>query len=392
MFPEITSRIRDLFAPPGSLSITNPNAGEPSEGKDYSYNSGNLEALTTEWYWRNGYFNIANALGAGAGALMVRVSASTLHSAMNHSVVWACNRIISETVGFIPLVMLQAERAEGVKEPRARSTRCFRRFKNAPNDEMTAMGFRETLTSHCVLQGNAYAQIIRRSGTGVAMELQPAAAEPGPRPGGTEASQLVYVVKDGQRAGEDVTQSCQQNKPQDILHIRGIGYDGTVAASRSSRWRASRSGPRSRPRRTWATSSPAAAGCRTSSRWRRSSKRTEDFDRFRADWETDLRGRRTKRRSSKTTSSTSRSASARKDSQLLETRLFDIHEICRWFGVPPHLVGDLSRATFSNIEQLALEFVKLTLVSLAHALGAGTLALRPDAGRKRRRAISGSTT
>ena len=38
-----------------------------------------------------------------------------------------------------------------------------------------------------------------------------------------------------------------------------------------------------------------------------------------------------------------------------------IHEICRWFGVPPHLVGDLSRATFSNIEQLALEFVKLTL-------------------------------
>ena len=35
---------------------------------------------------------------------------------------------------------------------------------DAPSDEMTAMGFRETLTSHCVLQGNAYAQIIRRSG------------------------------------------------------------------------------------------------------------------------------------------------------------------------------------------------------------------------------------
>src|SRR5207248_3901802 len=49
------------------------------------------------------------------------------------------------------------------------------------------------------------------------------------------------------------------------------------------------------------------------------------------------------------------------DSQMLESRLFGIHEICRWFLVSPHLVGDLSRATFSNIEQLALEFVKMTL-------------------------------
>jgi HK97 family phage portal protein len=49
------------------------------------------------------------------------------------------------------------------------------------------------------------------------------------------------------------------------------------------------------------------------------------------------------------------------DSQMLQTRLFDINEICRWFSVSPHLVGDLSKATFSNIEELALQFVKLTL-------------------------------
>jgi HK97 family phage portal protein len=49
------------------------------------------------------------------------------------------------------------------------------------------------------------------------------------------------------------------------------------------------------------------------------------------------------------------------DQQMLESRLFDIHEICRWFLMSPHLVGDLSRATFSNIEQLALEFVKVTM-------------------------------
>ena len=49
------------------------------------------------------------------------------------------------------------------------------------------------------------------------------------------------------------------------------------------------------------------------------------------------------------------------DAQLIETRLFDIHEICRWFLMSPHLVGDLSRATFSNIEELFLEFSSVTM-------------------------------
>ncbi len=50
-----------------------------------------------------------------------------------------------------------------------------------------------------------------------------------------------------------------------------------------------------------------------------------------------------------------------KDAQMLETRQFSVPEICRWFRISPHLAGDLSRATFANIEQLALEFVNFTL-------------------------------
>jgi HK97 family phage portal protein len=46
---------------------------------------------------------------------------------------------------------------------------------------------------------------------------------------------------------------------------------------------------------------------------------------------------------------------------MLETRQFSVPEICRWFRISPHLAGDLSNATFSNIEQLALEFVNFTL-------------------------------
>lgn len=47
--------------------------------------------------------------------------------------------------------------------------------------------------------------------------------------------------------------------------------------------------------------------------------------------------------------------------QFLETRKFQINEITRIYRVPPHMVGDLEKSSFSNIEQQSLEFVKYTL-------------------------------
>jgi hypothetical protein len=46
------------------------------------------------------------------------------------------------------------------------------------------------------------------------------------------------------------------------------------------------------------------------------------------------------------------------DAQFLETRKFQVREIARWFGVPPHKIGDLEQATFSNIEHQSIEFVQ----------------------------------
>ena len=53
------------------------------------------------------------------------------------------------------------------------------------------------------------------------------------------------------------------------------------------------------------------------------------------------------------------------DSQLLESRQFAVTEVCRIFGVPPHLVFDLSHATFSNIEQQNMEFVQTGLLPIS---------------------------
>jgi HK97 family phage portal protein len=52
---------------------------------------------------------------------------------------------------------------------------------------------------------------------------------------------------------------------------------------------------------------------------------------------------------------------APEDAQFLQTRQFSIQDIARWFNLPPHMLGDLSRATFSNIEHQDLQFVKYTL-------------------------------
>ncbi|MDQ2925963.1 MAG: phage portal protein [Acidobacteriota bacterium] len=151
MFPEITSRLKGLLDGFGSkpVSLDLKAAGGFS-----------FDAVNVGGYARNGYPGLYSILSGGMPAWSGEVV--SLETALNHSVVWACTRIISESTGFIPLVMVQQK--NGVKNP-ALDHPMFSAMRNAPSDEMTAMTFRETLTSHCLLQGNAYAQIFRRAVT-----------------------------------------------------------------------------------------------------------------------------------------------------------------------------------------------------------------------------------
>jgi HK97 family phage portal protein len=308
---------------------------------------------SNEWYLRNGYRNIYNALGGGSRSWSgEHVS---LHSALNHSVVWACNRVISETVGFLPCIMMQQK--ENEKLP-AQAHPMYSALKNAPNDQMSAMGFSETMTSHCVLRGNAYAQIARRSGTGVAMEMYPLHPDK-VVPGLDGSGRLVYVVKDGNAAEKTFT--VERGKPHDIFHMRGIGDDGLVGYSVLHMARQSFGTAIATERNIgnfYARGGRLPYNLKLNQRF----ANDEDAKKFRGDWE------ETYNQPHKTPIlepwvDYQQTGISLKDQQMLESRLFGINEICRWFLVSPHLVGDLSKATFSNIEQLALEFVKLTLAS-----------------------------
>lgn len=284
-------------------------------------------------------------------------------SAQNLSVVWACERVISESIAFMPLAMMRETPkgkfpANGGEVP---AHPMYQALHNAPNEEMTTMGFRETLTAHCVLGGNAYSQIIRRSGTGVAMELYPLMPSQ-VTPDRDKERKLVYVVKQGNSPSK--TYTVERNKPHDILHIRGLGSDGIKGHSVITMARQSLGLAQSAEKyvsKFYANGGRVPYHIEMEKRF----ASDQDFQRWANDWRKaygsvdNFHVAPIAEQGMKLV----KDGLSPQEFQFLETRQFSIPEICRWFLMSPHMVGDLSRATFSNIEELALHFVKVTLTA-----------------------------
>ena len=312
-----------------------------------------FDAVSAGWYLRNGFPNIYSILTGGMPAWSGE--AVSVETALNHSVVWACNKIISESIGFLPALVLQEK--NGAKRL-ATEHPMYIAMHDMPNEEVTAQAFMEALTSHVLLQGNGYAQIIRRSSTGTAVQLNgllPQNVFPDREKGGSR--RLVYVVKEP--GVPDKTYTVEPGKPHDILHIRGLGWDGLRGFSVITMGRQS-------------IGSAIAAERNTARFWAYGGRRPyilnldkkfqndEEFNKFRDDWE-------------KVYSEPQRApilepwvklqeiGTTMREAQFIETRMFIVSEICRWFNVSPHLVHDLTHATFSNVEHLALDFVKFSL-------------------------------
>jgi HK97 family phage portal protein len=361
VLPALTEAVSTIFrgarnalkeSGPNEFSIT-----RADEGKDYGGGI-SFDAQSIAWYARNGYGHIAAMLGGGAPTWAGE--SVSLQSALNHSVVWACNRLISETQGATPLVM-QQQKGDAVRA--ATDHPMFNALLHAPNDEMSSMSFQESRTSHCALQGNAFAHIIRRSGTETAIELQaldPSQVRVDREKGGQK--RLVYIVKtspDGVDGNNETTYTLQRGKPHDILHIRGLGWDGLVGHSVISMARQSFG-------TAIAIEKNVAAFYANGGRvpyhleMARRFKTEQEFQKFRQDWQAAYSKPHNSPILEEGTKYVQDGLSA-VDQQMLESRLFDIHEICRWFLMSPHLVGDLSRATFSNIEELFLEFASVTM-------------------------------
>ena len=148
-------------------------------------------------------------------------------SAMQMTAVYSCVRILAEAVAGLPL-HLYRYKEDGGKE-KAIDHPLYLLLHDEPNPEMSSFVFRETLMTHLLLWGNAYAQIIR-NGKGEVIALYPLMPDRMTVDRDSKG-QLYYEYTVSMDDAPTLKGSLVQLHPSDVLHIPGLGFDGLVGYS-----------------------------------------------------------------------------------------------------------------------------------------------------------------
>ena len=279
----------------------------------------------------------------------------TERSAMQMTAVYSCVRILAEAVAGLPL-HLYRYRDDGGKE-KAIGHPLYLLLHDEPNPEMSSFVFRETLMTHLLLWGNAYAQIIR-NGKGEVVALYP--LMPNKMSVDRDADGRLYYTY--QRSSEEAP-IAEGSKvilsPKDVLHIPGLGFDGLVGYSPI----AMAKNAIGLAIATEEYGSKFFANGATPSGILEYPGTVKDPEKVRDSWTRGFSGSGNAHKVAVLEEGMKYTpiSISPEQAQFLETRKFQINEIARIFRVPPHMVGDLDKSSFSNIEQQSLEFVKYTL-------------------------------
>ena len=278
----------------------------------------------------------------------------TERSAMQMTAVYSCVRILAEAIAGLPLHVYRYN-SDGGKE-KAIDHSLYLILHDEPNPEMSSFVFRETLMTHLLLWGNAYAQIIRNS-KGEVMALYPLMPNK-MSVDRDENGQLYYQYL---RSIDEVGGKSETVilKPTDVLHILGLGFDGLVGYSPIAM-------AKNAIGLAIATEEYGAkffANGAAPSGVLEHPGTIKDPQRVREAWQSQFGGSQNSGKIAVLEEGMKYTpiSISPEQAQFLETRKFQINEIARIFRVPPHMVGDLEKSSFSNIEQQSLEFVKYTL-------------------------------
>ena len=280
--------------------------------------------------------------------------AVTERSAMQMTAVYACVRILSEAIAGLPLHLYRYN-SDGGKE-KAIDHPLYLLLHDEPNPEMSSFVFRETLMTHLLLWGNAYAQIIR-NGKGEVIALYP--LMPNKMTVDRDKSGMLYYSY--QHSSEEIGGKNEtiMLTPSDVLHIPGLGFDGLVGYSPI----AMAKNAIGLAIATEEYGSKFFANGAAPSGVLEHPSTIKDPERLRESWQNTFGGSRNSNKIAVLEEGMKYTpiSISPEQAQFLETRKFQINEIARIFRVPPHMVGDLEKSSFSNIEQQSLEFVKYTL-------------------------------
>lgn len=299
-----------------------------------------------------------NTAGSGYSFLFGRTTSGkpvNERTAMQTTAVYACVRILAETVASLPLHVYEYK--DGGKEL-VYDHPLYYLLHDEPNPEMTSFVFRETLMSHLLIWGNAYAQIVR-DGNGRVLGLYPLL--PNKMDVDRDERGKIYYVysRDTDENPMFKEYGNIMLRAEDVLHIPGLGFDGLIGYSPIAM-------AKNAVGMTLACEEYGASffanGANPGGVLEHPGV-LKDPSKVRESWNSVYRG----------TSNAHKIAVLEEgmkyqqigippeEAQFLETRKFQINEIARLYRIPPHMVGDLEKSSFSNIEQQSLEFVKYTL-------------------------------
>lgn len=281
--------------------------------------------------------------------------AVTERSAMQMTAVYSCVRILAEAIAGLPLHLL--DESDGTAKRKAIEHPLYRVLHDEPNSEMTSFIFRETLMTHLLLWGNAYAQIIR-NGRGEILGLYPLMPSR-MSVDRDEKKQLVYQYLVGTDEPNVKNGGLVTLTSHDVLHIPGLGFDGLVGYSpiAMAKNAIGMAIACEEYGATFFANGAAPGGVLEHPGI------IKDPERVRQSWNATFGGAANANKIAVLEEGmryTPISISP-EQAQFLETRKFQLDEIARIFRIPPHMVGDLDKSSFSNIEQQSLEFVKYTL-------------------------------
>lgn len=276
-------------------------------------------------------------------------------TAMQMTAVYACVRILSEAIAGLPL-HLYRYREDGGKE-KATDHPLYGLLHDEPNPEMSSFVFRETLMTHLLLWGNAYAQIIR-NGHGEVIALYPLMPNK-MSVNRDSAGTLYYEYTRHTEDAPTIKGTTVKLKPPDVLHVPGLGFDGLVGYSPI----AMAKNAIGLAIATEEYGSKFFANGATPGGILEHPGVVKDPERVRNSWNAAFGGSGNANKVAVLEEGMKYTpiSISPEQAQFLETRKFQIDEIARIFRVPPHMVGDLEKSSFSNIEQQSLEFVKYTL-------------------------------
>lgn len=276
--------------------------------------------------------------------------------ALQISTVYACARLLAGTVSSLPLMVFKEDSRGNRKVDRG--SRLWTILHDQPNAVMTASDFWQAMILQWALRGNAYAQIMRDS-VGDVISLWPLSSDQMTVFSDKETGRLVYqYVRDSQTY--DLT-------PDQVLHIKDIGT-GILGFSKLEFMGSS-------VQEAMATQKYTMQNAQNFGR--PSGILTVDHVLDRKKGQADAVGRALGRFKSESGKLIVLEADMKfqqvaltpEQSQLLESRKYGVEEICRWFGVPPVLIGASGATTWgSGIAEIVSGFHKFTLNPLLKSI------------------------